>query len=153
MRIIIALALAISFSADCHASRGLPRSLVVVDTRHGPERFIVEVAGDEESRSRGLMYRKSLAANAGMLFDFHDVRFRSFWMKNTPIALDILFIRADGTVSSIAANAKPYSERDIPSREPVRAVLEIKGGRAAALEIFPGAKVHNRIFNNALPGQ
>jgi uncharacterized membrane protein (UPF0127 family) len=70
----------------------------------------------------------------------------SFWMKNTLIPLDILFIRADGTVSTIAANAKPLSLKSIKSAEPVQAVLEINGGRAAALQIREGAKVHSTIF-------
>ena len=80
-------------------AQALPRSLVMIDTPRGPVRFVVEVAADEDSRMRGLMYRTKLAADAGMLFDFHDVRFRSFWMKNTVLALDILFLRADGTIS------------------------------------------------------
>ena len=99
------------------------------------------------------MYRTQLPADAGMLFDFHDDHFRAFWMKNTPLPLDMLFIRADGTISSILPNAKPLSEEPITSREPVRAVLEINGGRAAALDIQPGEKVHNAAFGNALPGQ
>ncbi|HTK79127.1 MAG TPA: DUF192 domain-containing protein [Rhizomicrobium sp.] len=136
-----------------HAEQALPRTLVMIDTPRGPARFVVEVAADEDSRMRGLMFRTKLAPDAGMLFDFPDVRFRSFWMKNTILPLDILFLRADGTISSIAANAKPYSEKDISSQEPVRAVLEINGGRAAALGILPGGRVHAAIFKNALPGQ
>lgn len=147
------LGLFIFLAAFGPALAALPHSVVTVDTPHGPARFLVEVAGDEESRARGLMFRTQLASDAGMLFDFHDVRFRSFWMKNTPIPLDIVFIRPDGTISSIAANARPYSEKDIPSEEPVRAVLEINGGRAAALGIAPGERIHNAIFKNALPGQ
>jgi uncharacterized membrane protein (UPF0127 family) len=131
----------------------LPHASVVVETPHGPVRFNVEVAADSESRTRGLMFRNRLPADAGMLFDFPDDHFRAFWMKNTPLPLDMVFIRADGTISSISPNAKPMSEEPITSREPVRAVLEINGGRAAALDIRPGEKMHYSAFANALPGQ
>jgi uncharacterized membrane protein (UPF0127 family) len=72
-------------------------------------------------------------------------------MKDTILSVDIIFIRADGTISSIAANAVPYSTTQIPSMEPVRAVLELIGGRAAALGIVPGQKVHGAIFNTPTP--
>jgi uncharacterized membrane protein (UPF0127 family) len=127
----------------------LPRSVVVIDTTNGPARFNVEVASDGQSQEYGLMFRKSLAANAGMLFDFHTTVETSFWMKNTLIPLDIIFIRMDGTISSIAPDAVPMSTRSIPAAEPIRAVLEIGGGRAAQFGIYPGEKVHNVIFGNA----
>ena len=92
------------------------------------------------------MYRRSLPANHGMLFPYRPSQNVAFWMKNTLIPLDILFIRADGTVSTIAANAKPLSLKSIKSAEPVQAVLEINGGRAAALQIREGARVHSAIF-------
>jgi uncharacterized membrane protein (UPF0127 family) len=144
-------ALLVSFRAS--AVPALPQSSILIDTPRGQVRFKVEVAGDSQSQVRGLMYRTQLPADAGMLFDFHDDDFRAFWMKNTPLPLDMLFIRADGTISSIEANAKPMSEAPITSRERVRAVLEINGGRAAALDIRPGEKVHNAVFGDALPGQ
>ena len=108
----------------------------------------VEVAADEASQKQGLMFRTELAPDAGMLFDFHKAGPLAFWMKNTPLSLDILFIRDDGTISTIASDTIPYSEDAIPSSEPVRAVLEIGGGRSAALGIRPGAKVHTAIFGN-----
>jgi uncharacterized membrane protein (UPF0127 family) len=92
------------------------------------------------------MFYRSLGADQGMIFPYDPPQNVSFWMKNTLIPLDILFIRADGTVSTIAANAKPLSLRSIKSAEPVQAVLEINGGRAAALQIREGAKVHSTIF-------
>jgi len=131
----------------------LPVTTVVIDAEHGPVKFQTEVAADPASQETGLMFRKSLAPDAGMLFDFHRPDFQTFWMKNTVIPLDMIFIRADGTISSIAPNATPYSETPIPSYEPVRAVLEIGGGRAAQLGILPGDHVHASIFGNAAPGK
>ena len=131
----------------------LPHSTVVIDTPRGAVRLDVELASDDASRMRGLMFRTKLAPNAGMLFDFHDEHFRSFWMKNTILPLDMLFIRGDGTISSIAANTTPYSEKNVNSREPVRAVLEINAGRSVALGLAPGEKAHNAVFGDALPRQ
>ncbi|HEY1962849.1 MAG TPA: DUF192 domain-containing protein, partial [Rhizomicrobium sp.] len=108
---------------------------------------------DDSSRLKGLMFRKELAPDAGMLFEFPDNHFRSFWMKNTILPLDMLFIRADGTISSIAENTKPLSLDVTTSREPVRAVLEINGGRSAALGIAAGEKVHGAIFRHVSSGQ
>lgn len=124
----------------------LPLTTVSVDTAKGKATFKVEVAGDNASQEKGLMFRKKLAPDAGMLFDFHTNVMTSFWMKNTLLPLDIIFIRADGTISSIAGNAVPMSEAPIPSSEPIRAVLEINGGKARALGIMPGDKVHAAIF-------
>ena len=127
----------------------LPTTEIIIDTASGPRTFEVEVASDPASQRRGLMYRRALAPNAGMLFDFHMNSELSFWMKDTILPLDMLFIRSDGTISTIAANAIPYSITPIPSAEPVRAVLEINGGRARELGIRAGDKVHAAIFQNA----
>jgi uncharacterized membrane protein (UPF0127 family) len=127
----------------------LPVSTISVDTARGRHEFRVEIAGDHASQEKGLMFRKKMAADAGMLFDFHQTVITSFWMKNTVLPLDIIFVRSDGTISSIAANAIPYSEAPIPSGEPIRAVLEINAGRASALGIAPGDSVHAAIFHNA----
>jgi uncharacterized membrane protein (UPF0127 family) len=129
----------------------LPVTTVVIDTDHGPHTFRVEVAADPASQERGLMYRKQMAPDAGMIFDFHQPQMEYFWMKNTVLPLDMIFIRANGTISSIAPNAVPFSTTTIPSIEPVRAVLELNGGRAAQLGIEPDQVVHNAIFGNALP--
>jgi uncharacterized protein len=124
----------------------LPSTTIAVHTAKGSDTFKVEVAGDHASQEKGLMFRKTMAPNAGMLFDFHTTVMTTFWMKNTILPLDIIFIRSDGTISSIAGNAVPYSEAPIPSSEPIRAVLEINGGRAKALGIEPGDKVSGSIF-------
>ena len=151
MRSFIALLAVCMLLVACTRSEpqtGLPTSKLVIDTQHGPVAFTVEVASDSASQEKGLMYRKTLATDAGMLFDFHRPGPVAFWMKNTPLSLDMLFIKADGTVSTIATNTIPYSENAIPSSEPVRAVLEINGGRTVALGIQPGDKVHATIFGN-----
>jgi uncharacterized membrane protein (UPF0127 family) len=127
----------------------LPVETIQIDTTTGKKIFTVEVAADVISQQRGLMYRRLLASNAGMLFEFHEEARVAFWMKNTPLPLDMLFIRGDGTVASVQANATPYSVDTIPSGEPVRAVLEINGGQADALGIKPGDKVRAAIFRDA----
>lgn len=103
--------------------------------------FTVEMAITADEQARGLMFRTELADNAGMLFPFDRPRVASFWMKNTVIPLDIIFVRADGTIESIAAQTEPYSLDSVVSGEPVAAVLEIAGGRAAQLGIKPGDTV------------
>ena len=131
----------------------LPVTTVVIDTDHGPHTFRVEVAGDGPSQEKGLMFRKAMAPDAGMIFVFPRPQLEAFWMKNTILPLDMIFIRANGTISSIAPNAVPYSTTTIQSIEPVRAVLELNGGRAAQLGIEPDQVVHNTIFGNASQGQ
>jgi uncharacterized protein len=148
MRAFFAAAFVLVLLAGCSPGAHLPVTRITVETHSGPAAFRVEVADDDAARTKGLMFRTALAPDAGMLFDFHGEAYRNFWMKNTPLSLDIVFIRADGTISTIAANTVPYSEASIPSSEPVQAVLEINGGRAAALGIKPGAKVHAAIFGN-----
>jgi uncharacterized protein len=121
---------------------GLPVETITIDTKAGPHPFSVEVAADDESRERGLMYRMKMAPDAGMLFDFHTPQLVSFWMENTVLPLDMLFVRADGTIARIKENATPYSRENIPSGEPIEVVVELNGGRAAALGITEGARVH-----------
>ena len=101
----------------------------------------VEMARTSQQQAKGLMFRTELAPDMGMLFPFPRPKPASFWMKNTVIALDLLFVRSDGTIESIAANAEPYSLDPISSGEPVAAVLELAGGRAAELGLKPGDTV------------
>ena len=100
--------------------------------------FQVEVAASESEQSRGMMFRRWIAPDAGMLFPFVPPRPASFWMKNTLIPLDMLFIRQDGSIARIAAKATPLSLDAVGVGEPVAAVLELAGGRAAALGIQEG---------------
>ena len=136
----------LAFALVASAATALPVTTITVDAGKSRHAFKVEIAGDHASQEKGLMYRKTMAPDAGMIFDFHQDVMTSFWMKNTTLPLDIIFIRADGTISSIAADAVPMSETPIPSSEPVRAVLELNAGRSAALGIVPGARVHSAIF-------
>ena len=115
-------------------------------TPSGRTRFFVEIADNDAERERGLMFRKSLAPDRGMLFDFKTPREVAFWMKNTLIPLDIIYIRADGTVLSIARNTTPLSEAPIPSGGPILGVLELAGGRAGEIGLMPGDRIEHRIF-------
>jgi len=129
-------------------TKHLPTTTISFDTPRGPARFIVEVASDDASQQQGLMYRKEMDENAGMLFDLHEPKRVSFWMKNTYLSLDIIFVREDGTISTIEPNAIPLSTDSILSMEPIRAVIELNGGRAHQLGIRPGAHVHGSIFGH-----
>jgi uncharacterized membrane protein (UPF0127 family) len=103
--------------------------------------FRVELARSEAERAQGLMYRDKLAPDAGMLFIYPTDRPVAFWMKNTLIPLDLLFIKRDGTILSIVERAVPLSEASIPSGAPVAAVLEVNGGTVSHLGIKPGDRV------------
>ncbi len=121
-------------------------SQLVIQSKTGEHAFTVDVVDTNETRARGLMYVESLAPDAGMLFDFKAERQVSFWMRNTLIPLDMLFIAADGTIKNIHANAIPHDETSIPSDGAVQFVLEIPGGRSAELGIEAGDTVeHDRI--------
>ena len=121
----------------------LPRDVLLVETGSSQYRFEVEVADDPIERAEGLMYRQSLADNAGMLFLYPKPQPVEFWMKNTPLSLDIVFVRPNGTIARIAANTTPMSEDRIPSGEPVLAVLEVKAGIMQQLGIAAGDRLRN----------
>lgn len=117
-----------------------------VHTATGEHAFTVEVVDTPESRAEGLMFRQSLAADAGMLFDFKESRPVSFWMMNTFIPLDMIFIREDGTVANVHVNAVPHDPTSIPSDGPVKFVLEIPGGRSVEIGLKAGDRIeHPRI--------
>jgi len=111
--------------------------------------FTVEIADTDLSRERGLMFRQRLPEGHGMLFDFGEPRPVAMWMKNTYIPLDMLFIRADGTIAYIAENTVPKSLDTIGVSEPVLAVLELPAGTAKSKDIRSGDTVYHRMFNNA----
>ena len=118
----------------------------VLHTATGDYTFNIEVVDTDETRARGLMFRQSLAPDAGMLFDFFDERHASFWMQNTLIPLDMIFIGADGIVKTVHVNARPLDTTSIPSGVPVRFVLEIPGGRSQEIGLAPGDRFeHPRV--------
>ncbi len=120
---------------------------VAIDTAKGERVFMVEVVREETERNRGLMFRHSLPDDGGMLFDYDAPQEIEFWMKNTFIPLDIIFIDAGGHVITIAANTTPLSLERIPSGGAVRGVLEVKGGVSAKLGIKVGDRVRYAWFD------
>jgi len=122
---------------------GIPEHLPVTRLEirtdaHASHRFRVSVATRPEDRQRGLMYVMDMRPDQGMLFELGEPRVASMWMKNTPLPLDMLFIRADGSISSIVRDTEPYSRTPIHSNEPVAAVLELLGGTCDRLGINVG---------------
>ncbi|MBS3848779.1 DUF192 domain-containing protein [Devosia sp. BSSL-BM10] len=111
---------------------------LVLHTSSGEHAFNVEVVDTPETRAKGLMFVQDLADDAGMLFDFKQEREVSFWMRNTFIPLDMIFVGADGVVKTIHVNARPQDPTSIPSNVPVQFVLEIPGGRSVELGLKPG---------------
>jgi uncharacterized membrane protein (UPF0127 family) len=136
--------------ATCVASSGsvlaqtLPVEPLDIMTARGDFHFKVEIADTDATRERGLMFRKTLAGNRGMLFDFKTARPVAFWMKNTLIPLDMLFVGPDGHIVSIARDAAPMSETPIPSGGDTLVVIELAGGRAAEIGAEPGDLVRER---------
>lgn len=124
-----------------HPQSGLP--VVPLTITHGGKKlaFRVEVARSGQEQAKGLMFRTAMGADEGMIFPMEPPRGASFWMRNTVIPLDIIFVGVDGRISNIAANAIPYDETPLSSVGEVKAVLELNGGRAAQLGIAPGDKV------------
>jgi len=114
---------------------------LTIHSQSGDHRFTVEVAATPEQQERGLMFRRSLAGDRGMIFPYDPPQFVGFWMKNTLIPLDMVFIRADGRIARVAANTTPLSLDPVLSGDLIAAVLELRGGRAAELGIKAGDKV------------
>ena len=126
-----------------------PLRPLTVRTAKGEFRFLVEVADSGKERELGLMCRRSLAPDRGMLFDFgREQPDSAFWMRNTLIPLDIIYIRRDGIVRSIVRNARPLDETPRPAGGPILGVLELAGGRAAQIGLQPGDRVDFPIFRD-----
>jgi len=132
-------------------ANGAPQSLaetpLVVETREGTHRFMVQLADDPDERRKGLMFRESMPEDHGMLFDFPRAQRRSFWMKNTPLPLDIIFIRANGRIANIE-RGEPFTLDPVRSKGRARAVLELNAGTVERLGIKPGDQVRHAIFGN-----
>ena len=124
-----------------HPESGLRIIPLTVTSAKGTHRLKVEVAASASEQARGLMFRTKLGPDEGMIFPMNPPRGASFWMRNTVIPLDIIFIAPDGRISNISANAVPYDLSPRQSTGLVKGVLELAGGRAAELGIAPGDKV------------
>ena len=128
-------------TAARHPQSGLEVIPLTVESNGKRHAFRVEVARSDAEWNKGLMFRTAMGANEGMIFVGRAPQPASFWMKNTVIPLDIVFVGTDQRILNIGANAVPYSLAPVPSIGPVIAVLELNGGRAAALGIGPGDRV------------
>lgn len=124
-----------------HSESGLPIVPLTVRSGSKVHRFSVEVAATPAQQAQGLMFRTVMGPDEGMIFPMNPPRPAAFWMRNTVIPLDIIFVGKDRRILNIAANARPYDETPLPSTGPSSGVLELIGGRAAELGIKPGDKV------------
>jgi uncharacterized membrane protein (UPF0127 family) len=141
LRLTVAAAILVTASISAQAQD----NELTLRTATGEYRFKVEVVDTPESRAQGLMFRTELADDAGMLFDFKEEREVSFWMQNTLIPLDMIFVGTDGIIDTIHVNARPQDPTSIPSEVPVQFVLEIPGGRSVEIGLKPGdVMVHER---------
>jgi len=120
---------------------GLAEAELVIASGEKQHRFTAEIAADDRERAIGLMFREEMAEDRGMLFLFGGESERHFWMKNTPLPLDIIFIAADGTIVSIAEDTTPFSESVIPSNGPAKFVFEVNSGVTEKLGIAAGDRV------------
>nr|WP_203564928.1 DUF192 domain-containing protein [Aliiroseovarius sp. PrR006] len=131
-------------AAECQFDR------ISVRGNWGQATFTVEVADDPNERAQGLMFREAMPATHGMLFLFEKPQQVSFWMKNTLIALDMIFIQPDGTVSRIHENAIPHDTTPIDGGQGVSAVLELNGGLTVRLGIAEGSELRHPAFDQAM---
>jgi uncharacterized protein len=146
---VVAMLFVVGFLFAASSAQAAGEATIEIVSKTGVHAFAVELATNDAERERGLMFRKELPEGRGMLFDFVEERPVAFWMHNTYIPLDMIFIRADGSILHIAENAEPLSDRLIPSGGAVRAVLEVIAGTARKLGIAPGDRVEGSIFHAA----
>ena len=142
--VFISLCFVVSALRPAGSAEMQPLEIVTVTSKHS---FSVEVATTREERDKGLMFRRELPDGQGMLFDFTTDQKVAFWMENTYVSLDIIFINGDGRIRRIAENAEPLSRASIRSDGPVRAVLEVIAGTARKFGIKEGDRVVHPIFS------
>lgn len=147
MKLAIAAA-AILFARSAFAGCGME----TVDFRWPGRQahFSVEIADDPSERAKGLMFREKLPVGSGMLFAYDNPGTVAFWMKNTALPLDMLFIGADGRVKRVASNAVPFDETAIPGGDGIQFVVEINGGLATRLGLGEGAEMRHPLVDPAL---
>lgn len=141
MMVALAAAMALPMAACSEKAEGPATVPLTIRDGDAVHKFNVEVARTAEEQKQGLMFRTSLPADGGMIFPFEKPRFASFWMKNTLIPLDMIFVRADGSIDRIAENTIPESLEPVVSGGEVSAVLELAGGTAARLGLDEDAVV------------
>jgi len=141
--LLTSLCLFIPFTGSAQTAKGdvvdfgkpVPLTIVSEDTTH---EFSVERAITLDQQARGMMFRESMGADSGMIFEFDEPKIATIWMKNTSIPLDIIFIRSNGRILKIEHMAQPYKLRSASSEAVVAAVLELQGGRSKEIGIMPG---------------
>ena len=138
-------ATAFQVTEPAQAQAVLPRVAVTLVTASGQHRYRAELAATPEQQAAGLMFRTTMARGDAMIFPFVPARPASFWMENTVLPLDLVFVGADHRVLNIAADAVPYSRALIPSAGPAAAVIELNAGEAARIGLKPGDRALYRL--------
>lgn len=148
------MALFFCFSLSAHAAETFDKQPLTIVTKDGKSHvFMVELAVTPRQREQGLMNRREMAEDQGMLFAFGETRQVFMWMKNTYLPLDMLFIAKDGKVRAIKENAEPLSEAIIDSQGPIDYVLELNGGTVKRLGIRAGNRVQNELLESQRKAQ
>ena len=145
MRLFVIVSLFLIYNL-CEVSASVKSELSIITSNGSKHNFLVEVARTEEEKKIGLMFRRTLAKNAGMLFLYKREALRLMWMKNTFIPLDILFIDKKGVIKRVVKRTTPHSLATISSRKSVLAVLELRGGITSSLEIKKGDRIEHPAF-------
>ena len=145
MRLFVIVSLFLIYNL-CEVSASVKSELSIITSNGSKHNFLVEVARTEEEKKIGLMFRRTLAKNAGMLFLYKREALRLMWMKNTFIPLDILFIDKNGVIKRVVKRTIPHSLATISSRQSVLAVLELRGGITSSLEIKKGDRIEHPAF-------
>ena len=146
--IVLSATVGLCSSLLIHQAFAQTLETLVVHTSEGTQSFQVEVADTPQERAQGLMGRNQMPARQGMIFDFGGTQQVRMWMKDTPLSLDMIFIRADGKVHRVVSHTDPFSEAHIESNGRVRAVLELNAGTANASGVRVGDTVQHRLFAN-----